>query len=191
MSRVLADDIGFSSGIADDVGQQYLYSMTFGRRETDTSLCKQISRNSAWWHGRPLPVLRCWCFVIIASFVHACMAQDGVSVNQVEPATTQNQLEVNWLYGAYIPKDAPIVTLDGNERFRLFMRQSFTTPGIYIKTGFFAIHDQVRNSPPEWGDGFGVRSRNCSEAEETQEMMLQDTSQYPHSDDPICCRRSS
>jgi hypothetical protein len=61
---------------------------------------------------------------------------------------------VNWLYGAYIPKDAPIVALDGNERYRLFTRQSFTTPGIYIKTGFFAIHDQVRDSPPELGDGF-------------------------------------
>jgi hypothetical protein len=154
MSRVLAEDIECSSGIADDVRQRYLHSMIFGRRETHASLCKQISRNSAWWHGRTLPVLRCWCLVIFASFVHACLAQDGVSVSQVEPATTQNQLAVNWFYGAYIPKDAPIVTLDSNQRFRLFMRQSFTTPGIYIKTGFFAIHDQVRNTPPEWGDGF-------------------------------------
>jgi hypothetical protein len=52
------------------------------------------------------------------------------------------QLPVNWLYGAYIPKGAPIVPLNGQERFRLYVRQTYTTPGIYIKTGFFALHDQ-------------------------------------------------
>jgi hypothetical protein len=153
MSRILAADVGFSDGISDVVRQQYLPSIIFIRRETYISLCKKISRNSAWWHGWTFRALRheC-CFVICVLFVHTCLAQDGVS--QVEPATNQNQLAVNWLYGAYIPKDAPIVALDGNQRYRLFVRQSFTTPGIYIKTGFFAIHDQVRDSPPEWEDGF-------------------------------------
>jgi hypothetical protein len=33
-------------------------------------------------------------------------------------------------------------------------RETYTTPGIYIKTGFFALHDQVKDSPPAWGDGF-------------------------------------
>jgi hypothetical protein len=64
------------------------------------------------------------------------------------------QLPVNWLYGAYIPKDAALVALNGQERFKLYVRQTYTTPGIYIKTGFFAMHDQVRDSPPAWGDGF-------------------------------------
>jgi hypothetical protein len=96
------------------------------------------------------------CCLILALFVPVCGAQVSSSPGSIEPATAQNQLAVNWLYGAYIPRDAPIVTLNGNERYRLFIRQSFTTPGIYIKTGFSTIHDQVRNSPPEWGDGFEV-----------------------------------
>ena len=155
MSRVLAADTGFSGAASDDVRQRNLPSILFGRRETCASLCKRVARNSAWSYERTFRALRHEsCFVIFALLVHACLGQDGVSVSQVEPATTQNQLAVNWLYGAYIPKDAPIVTLDGNERYRLFIRQSFTTPGIYIKTGFFAIHDQVRDSPPEWEDGF-------------------------------------
>jgi hypothetical protein len=64
-------------------------------------------------------------------------------VSQGDTATAQSQLEVNWLYGAYIPKDVPIKPLDGEERYKLFVRQSFTTPGIYIKTGVFALHDQI------------------------------------------------
>jgi hypothetical protein len=32
--------------------------------------------------------------------------------------------------------------------------KTYTTPVIYIKTGFFAVHDQVTNSPSAWGDGF-------------------------------------
>jgi hypothetical protein len=94
------------------------------------------------------------CCLILVLFIPVCSAQVASIPGSTESAMAQNQLPVNWLYGAYIPKDAPLVALDGNERFRLFIRQSFTTPGIYIKTGFFAIHDQVRNSPPEWGDGF-------------------------------------
>ena len=90
----------------------------------------------------------------------ACGGQDAAKVQPQEAATPQNQLAVNWLYGAYVPKDAPLLPLTGDQRFRLFVRQSFTTPGIYIKTGFFTLHDQVENTPAEWGDGiegFGKR----------------------------------
>ena len=74
--------------------------------------------------------------------------------NVTAPPPVNTQLPVNWLYGAYIPKDAPLVSLNGQQRFKLYIRQTYTTPGIYIKTGFFAIHDQVRGTPPAWGDGF-------------------------------------
>jgi hypothetical protein len=72
---------------------------------------------------------------------------------QAEPSVN-TQLPVNWLYGAYIPKDAPLVALNGRQRFKLYVRQTYTTPGIYIKTAFFAVHDQVGNTPEDWGDGF-------------------------------------
>ncbi len=96
-----------------------------------------------------------WCgYVLFATLASACWGQVGPSSGATEAATPQNQLAVNWLYGAYIPKGAPLEPLTGDERFKLFVRQSFTTPGIYVKTGFFTLHDQVRNTPPEWGDGF-------------------------------------
>ena len=44
--------------------------------------------------------------------------------------------------------------LDGRQRFKLYLRQTYTTPGIYIKTVLFAIHDQISDSNPEWGDDF-------------------------------------
>lgn len=44
--------------------------------------------------------------------------------------------------------------LDGRQRFKLYLRQTYTTPGIYIKTALFAIHDQISDSNPEWGDDF-------------------------------------
>jgi hypothetical protein len=34
------------------------------------------------------------------------------------------------------------------------MRQTYTTPGIHIKTTAFALHDQIRESNPELGGGF-------------------------------------
>jgi hypothetical protein len=67
---------------------------------------------------------------------------------------TDSQLNVNWLYGAYIPKDVPLESLTNHQRFQLYLRQSFTTPGIYAKSAMFSIGDQINDSPPEWGDGF-------------------------------------
>jgi hypothetical protein len=47
-----------------------------------------------------------------------------------------------------------MVALTGRERFKLYVRQTYTTPGIYIKTAFFVLHDQVKDTPSAWGDGF-------------------------------------
>ena len=67
---------------------------------------------------------------------------------------------MNWLYGAYVPKDVPLITLNGNQRWKLYVKQTFTTPGIYAKTVLFAAGDQITDSPREWDrdlGGFGLR----------------------------------
>ncbi len=100
------------------------------------------------WRGRAVGLA-------LVTFVAMSFAQETThTANQPEVPAVNTQLPVNWLYGAYVPKDVPLVALNGKERFKLYIRQTYTTPGIYIKTGFFAVHDQVRNTPPEWGDGF-------------------------------------
>jgi hypothetical protein len=76
----------------------------------------------------------------------------GEPQQSVEPKQNQ-QLQVNWLYGAFVPKDVPLQSLSNHRRFQLFLRQSFTTPGVYVKTALFSLSDQAANSPPEWGDG--------------------------------------
>jgi hypothetical protein len=72
-----------------------------------------------------------------------------------EPSTSpvNTTLPVNWIYGAYIPKEAPVQPLTGDQRFKLYLRQTYTTPGIYVKTALFSIHDQVDETQPDWGDG--------------------------------------
>jgi len=86
--------------------------------------------------------------------VTSCAQDTTKTTTKPEPPSVNTQLPVNWLYGAYIPKEAPLVALNGRERFKLYIRQTYTTPGIYVKTAFFAVHDQVRNTPEDWGDGF-------------------------------------
>jgi hypothetical protein len=34
------------------------------------------------------------------------------------------------------------------------LRQNFRSPSVYVKTAFFALSDQAKDHPPEWGDGF-------------------------------------
>jgi len=70
------------------------------------------------------------------------------------PSANDDQIHVNWLYGSYVPKEAPLESMNGKMRFKLYIRQTYTTWGIYVKTAFFATRDQVHGSYPEWGDGF-------------------------------------
>jgi len=61
-----------------------------------------------------------------------------------------NQINVNWLYGSYVPKEVPLEPLNSHRRLKLYVRQTYTGYGIYIKTTLFAIHDQVHGTYPEW-----------------------------------------
>jgi hypothetical protein len=99
-------------------------------------------------------LIGCAVGLTLAMGVRTVLAQGSQAADQTAPPTVNTQLPVNWLYGAYIPKDVPLVPLNGPERFKLYVRQTYTTPGIYIKTGFFALHDQRTDSPPAWEDGF-------------------------------------
>ena len=66
-------------------------------------------------------------------------AAQTTAADQSSPQSTEQQLNVNWLYGAYVPKDAPLESLTRQERFKLYLRQTFTTPGIYVKTLLFSM----------------------------------------------------
>jgi len=90
----------------------------------------------------------------------SCFAQEPATAPATPVASANTTLPVNWLYGAYVPKDAPIQPLTGDQRFKLYIRQTYTTPGIYVKTAFFSINDQIKETQPDWGDGasgFGKR----------------------------------
>jgi hypothetical protein len=87
-----------------------------------------------------------------------CFGQDATAANP--PPADEKQLEVNWIYGAYIPKGVPRVPLDGSQRWDLYTKQTFTSPGIYAKTVLFSLGDQVSHSPREWDrdfEGFAQR----------------------------------
>jgi hypothetical protein len=103
--------------------------------------------------GRSI-LIDCAVGLILATGVSAAFAQGSQASNQPASPAVNTQLPVNWLYGAYIPKDVPLVPLNSPERFKLYVRQTYTTPGIYIKTGFFTLHDQRTDSPPAWENGF-------------------------------------
>ena len=80
---------------------------------------------------------------LLALAVVCCQAQTiNAPSEQKQTATSPQsgqQLPVNWLYGAYVSTEAPLESLSDADRWKLYVRMSFTTPGIYIKTGFFKI----------------------------------------------------
>jgi hypothetical protein len=105
-------------------------------------------------------------FFLAVLFGVSCFAQEHDHGTSGQPSVPQSpqpkpspeaerQINVNWLYGAYVPKDVKLVALDGRQRVRLWLHVSFLTYGIYFKTALFSISDQVQDRPPAWGDGWG------------------------------------
>lgn len=82
-----------------------------------------------------------------------CLSSSA-QTGSAQPAPPDKQINVNWLYGSYVPRNVQLRSLSRNERFKLYVSQTFTTPGIYAKTTLFALRDQIADSNPEWGDGF-------------------------------------
>ena len=76
-------------------------------------------------------------------------------------ANEDSQLRVSWLYGSFVPKEVPLECLNGHQRFKLYIRQTYTTWGIYLKTTISALSDS-RSS-----DGFaGVGKQLATRQEE-------------------------
>jgi hypothetical protein len=100
-----------------------------------------------------------WLLVVRISIVALplltplCIAQEPAKAPETPATAVNTTLPVNWIYGAYIPKDAPTQPLTGDQRFKLYLRLTYTTPGIYVKTVIFALHDQAKEDEPDWGDG--------------------------------------
>jgi hypothetical protein len=91
--------------------------------------------------------------LILLAFGAVSLAQESAPSERTQPQASK-QINVNWLYGSYIPKDVPIKPLSGRERMKLYIHQTYTTPGIYVKTALFALHDHITDSNPEWGNDF-------------------------------------
>ena len=84
---------------------------------------------------------RCAClYVLISLLAGALFAQDASPGKDVKstveppPSPSANpgsppdqQINVNWFYGSYVPKDVPLKSLTTGERFKLYKRQTFTT----------------------------------------------------------------
>lgn len=62
--------------------------------------------------------------------------------------------ESSWLTGVYIGRNEVITPLSASDRRVLYLQQTLTTPGAYLKRMFGAGIDQARGVPRQWDDGW-------------------------------------
>jgi hypothetical protein len=95
--------------------------------------------------------------IVIAIFLLCCCSAGQNEATKPAAASEEQAgaLNVNWLYGAYVPKDVKLRALTNHQRTQLYLRQTYITWGIYLKTALFSFGDQAGNSPREWGGGIG------------------------------------
>jgi len=61
--------------------------------------------------------------------------------------------EINPITGVGAVSPANYQALTGEDRWRLYFKQNFTTVGAYLGMFMGSVLDQVQNQPPEWGKG--------------------------------------
>ncbi len=121
-----------------------------------------------WTHTRTCPQFAALCLLVFLLGTSGWSWENGEDREAHLPSQEQgrqrseDQLNVNFLYGAYLPKEAPLVSLTGHQRAHLFVLQTFTTPGIYVRTTFLALMNQASGTPYEWGGGFGGFGRRVA-----------------------------
>ena len=83
-----------------------------------------------WNYVRLVPFTLCSLGAVLLSLeTSPCRAQDSSAVPAEKAfATVNQQVPVNWLYGAYLAKEVPWKPLSNEMRWKLYVRQSFTTP---------------------------------------------------------------
>ena len=64
--------------------------------------------------------------------------------------------ERGWFVGVYVEKGRPLVPMTAKQRREIYLQGTLATPGVYLKRMFDAGIDQWRNSPPQWGQGWGA-----------------------------------
>lgn len=62
--------------------------------------------------------------------------------------------ESSWVTGIYVPRGHERIPLAAEQRRQLYLQQTLTTPGAYMKRMFAAGIDQVRGAPQQWDDGW-------------------------------------
>jgi len=104
-----------------------------------------------------------WIGIVVAVLTCSVLAQEESPTSHLQGAPSLqasptpkpgDNTKVNWLYGAYVPKDVPLRSLTSHERVQVWVRATFTTYGIYAKTALFSLSDQAQNKPPAWGGGW-------------------------------------
>jgi hypothetical protein len=73
--------------------------------------------------------------------------------------------EGGWLTGVYVEKGRPLIPLSLQQRREIYLEQTLTTPGAYLKRMFAAGIDQARGTPREWGGGIGGYSTRFASRE--------------------------
>jgi hypothetical protein len=63
--------------------------------------------------------------------------------------------ESRWISGVYVANDQELVTPTRAQRKEIYLQQTLTTPGAYMKRMFAAGFDQWRGTPWQWDDGWG------------------------------------
>ena len=146
-------------------------------REISTQRLSQPKRRHARVYPRQLSALCVLVFLVGTSGWSQEGSEERVAlmpIKRLSQQRSEEQLKVNLIYGAYVPKDSPLVSLTGHQRAHLFVLQTFTTPGIYVKTTFLALMNQAAGTPYEWGggvEGFGRRAASSYARSSIQNVL--------------------
>jgi hypothetical protein len=131
-------------------------------------MIKNHMKNKTHLHARPLLLLiGASIFSVIASAQEAAILARQTATPPVEQKATpvtpqQDAVTVNPLFGIGNISEDNYKPLTGQQRWKLFLKEDFTSPGAYLRALGPALGNHLDNIPSEWNQGLKGYSRRVA-----------------------------
>lgn len=101
----------------------------------------------------PPPVINSTVVKLHHPILFALFAVLPVAAQETTSPSTTDPIHVNMFVGSVVPAGERYVPLTGEQRFKLYLRQTYINPGAYFRAFGAAAGGQASNEPPQWGQG--------------------------------------
>jgi hypothetical protein len=107
--------------------------------------------------------LRVLVLALVLCAAASCQTQEKPAGGS-EPEAVESGAKANSVVASVVPADVPYRPLTAEERWKLYFRNTYLSPGGYMRAAGAGLAEQWKGEPPEWEQGMRGYARRSASA---------------------------